>query len=607
MIGRPGRDTHIRDTHIGKHTRFAHIVRTHLWHARREMLFAALCMLGFTLMEVLGPWPLKIIFDHVLLDKPLTPSLSVLGGVLRGGKASAVVLISVAIVLIAVLRGLFAYSQLYLTSRIGYQMVYALRRELFIHLQRLSLSFYNRTQSGELLTKVTSDTNALRDVFAESALTFTSHFLTVVGMFAVMFAVNWKLSLVVLATFPILLYALRYVYRVIKTASRAQRAKEGKIASRIGEMLTAVPLVQVFGRERYEESRFDAESTGSLEDSIRTARMEAAATRTVEIISAIGTWGVVLIGSIQVLKGAMTPGDVLVFASYLTNMYKPIRNLAKLSAKFSKATVSAERIAEILELEPEIQDRPDAVEAVNLKGEIVFDNVSFDYGDGKGVLKNVSFAISPGQQVALVGASGAGKSTIVSLILRLYDPQEGSVFIDGVNVKNYRLESLRSEIGMVLQDTVLFGATVRENISYGKPDASLDEVEDAARLANAHHFVTALPEGYDTVLGERGNSLSIGQRQRICLARAIIRQPSILILDEPTSAVDAESEALIWDAVNRVRNGKTAIVIAHQFSSIRRADQILVLKGGQVVERGTHAELLELKGRYHELFRLQAR
>ncbi len=602
MIGRPS-----RDTHIGKHTRFAHIVRTHLWHARSEMLFAALCMLGFTLMEVLGPWPLKIIFDHVLLDKPLTPSLSVLGGVLRSGKASAVVLISVAIVLIAVLRGLFAYSQLYLTSRIGYQMVYALRRELFIHLQRLSLSFYNRTQSGELLTKVTSDTNALRDVFAESALTFTSHFLTVVGMFAVMFAVNWKLSLVVLATFPILLYALRYVYRVIKTAARSQRAKEGKIASRIGEMLTAVPLVQVFGRERYEESRFDAESSGSLEDSIRTARMEAAATRTVEIISAVGTWGVVLIGSIQVLKGAMTPGDVLVFASYLTNMYKPIRNLAKLSAKFSKATVSAERIAEILELEPEIQDRPDAVDAVNLKGKIVFDNVSFDYGDGKGVLKNVSFTISPGQQVALVGASGAGKSTIVSLILRLYDPQEGSVFIDGVNVKNYRLESLRSEIGMVLQDTVLFGATVRENISYGKPDASLEEVEDAARLANAHHFVTALPEGYDTVLGERGNSLSIGQRQRICLARAIIRRPSILILDEPTSAVDAESETLIWDAVNHVRNGKTAIVIAHQFSSIRRADQILVLKEGQIVERGTHAELLELKGRYHELFRLQAR
>ncbi len=602
MIGRPD-----RAMHAGKRTRFTQIVLGHLWHARGELLFAALCMLGFTAMEVLGPWPLKIIFDHVLLDKPLPPSLSVLGAVLQSGKVSAVVLISAAIVLIAVSRGLFAYSQLYLTSRIGYEMVYALRRELFIHLQRLSLSFYNRTQSGELLTKVTSDTNALRDVFAESALTFTSHFLTVVGMFAVMFALNWKLSLIVLATFPILLYALRYVYRVIKTAARAQRAKEGKIASRIGEMLTAVPLVQVFGRERYEESRFDAESTGSLEDSIRTARMEAAATRTVEIISAIATWGVVLVGSVQVLKGAMTPGDVLVFASYLTNMYKPIRNLAKLSAKFSKATVSAERIAEILELEPDIQDRPDAVEAVNPKGEIVFDHVSFDYGDGRDVLKNVSFAIPPGQLVALVGASGAGKSTIVSLILRLYDPQEGSVFIDGVNVKNYRLESLRSEIGMVLQDTVLFGATVRENISYGKPDASLEEVEEAARLANAHHFITALPEGYDTILGERGNSLSIGQRQRICLARAIIRRPSILILDEPTSAVDAESEAAIWDAVNRVRNGKTAIVIAHQFSSIRRADQILVLKGGQIAERGTHAELLELKGRYHELFRLQGR
>lgn len=586
-------------------TRFKQLVLSHLRQVKGSLSLAILCMLGFTLTEVMAPWPLKIIFDHILLDKPLPSALSFLGGLFQNGKFFALIFISSAIILIALFRGIFSYSKLYLTSRIGYEAVYLLRRELFSHLQRLSLSFHNRARSGELLTKVTGDTNALRDVFAESALLFASHLLTVLGMFVIMFAMNWKLSLIVLASFPLLFYGLFYLYGEIKASAKRQRKKEGMVASRIGEILTSIPMIQAFGRERYEEARFEAESVETLEESIRTARMGAAATRAVEVISAGGIWVAVLFGSLQVLKGKMAPGDVFVFVSYLTNMHKPIRDLAKLSTKFSKAMVSAERISEILEIEPSIQDRPDAVEASNLKGKIVFDRVSFDYGDGREILKDISFAISPGERVALVGASGAGKSTIVSLILRLYDPTRGTIFIDGVNTKDYRRESLRHEIGIVLQEALLFGTTLRENISYGKPDATVEEIEEAARQAHAHDFIMTFPEGYDAIVGERGSTLSGGQRQRISLARAIIKRPSILVLDEPTSAIDAESARLIEEAVDRMHKGKTCLVIVHQFSSIRHFDRILVLKEGELVEQGTHDALLKRKGYYYELFRLQ--
>ncbi len=581
------------------------IVLNHLGQAKGSLFLAAVGMVCYTLTELLAPWPLKIIFDHILLSKPLPASLSFLSGILQGGAVFSVVILSLPIFLIAISKGGFSYLQIYMTSRIGFQMVDTLRRELFVHLQRLSLSFHNRARSGELLTKVTSDTGTLKDVFAESVLTFTSHLLTILGMFVIMFAMSWKLSLVVLATLPILSYALFYLYRKVKASAVKQRRKEGKVASRISEVMTSISLVQAFGREEYEKERFETESGQTLEESIQTARMEAAATRAVEIISAVGVWAVVLFGSLQALKGQMTPGDVLVFISYLHNMYKPIRNLTRLSTKFTKAMVSAERISEILEIEPEIQDLPDAIEASGLKGEIVFQNVSFDYGEGKDVLKGVSFSISPGERVALVGASGAGKSTIVNLILRLYDPLGGAILIDGVDIKRYRRESLRREIGIVLQDSILFGATIKENISYGKPDAMEEEIEAAARLASAHEFIAALPEGYETVVGERGCTLSGGQRQRVSLARAMIKRPSILILDEPTSAVDAESAQLIGEAVECLQKGKTSLVIVHQFSSIKAFDQILVLKNGEVVERGTHEELFRLKGYYHELLRLQ--
>ena len=581
------------------------IIREHLRDERWGLFASILCATGYTLTELAAPWPLKIIFDHILLGRPWPPSLAWLGGLANSGTTLAVVIISLSLIFIAAFRAVFAYFQTYITSRVGHELVYRLRRELFAHLQQLSLSYHARARSGELLTKVVGDTTALKDVFAESALNLSSHLLTIIGTVIVMFALDWQLALVVLATLPALSYTLFVVYRKIKTSARRQREREGLVASRLHEALSALHLVRAYARERHEQERFERESSHTLEESVRTARLEAAATRAVEVISAVGMCAVVLVGALQVIAGRMLPGDVLVFTAYLTSMYKPLRNLAKISSQFSKAMASAERISEIFTIEPEYLEDRSGVVVESLRGEIVFDHVSFDYGDGKGVLRDVSFAIAPGQRVAFVGASGAGKSTIASLLLRFYEHQEGLILIDGLEIEKYERESLRRQIGVVLQESVLFGATIRENIIYGKPEATDAEIEAAARAAYAHEFITELPDGYETIIGERGSTLSGGQRQRLCLARAIVKRPSLLILDEPTSAVDAESSSLIQEAVDELRRGKTMIVISHQFAGLEDFDQIIVLRNGEVVERGTHDELLRRRGYYCELFARQ--
>jgi len=583
-------------------TRFRHLFLANLREVKGRLLFAALCTLGATAAELLKPWPLKIILDHVILDKPVPRALRALQGLLPAGKVPLLLEAAAGIVVIALLGGLFSYFQIFITSSIGYRMVYALRRELFTHLQTLSLAFHTRARSGDLLTKIAGDTNTLKDVFADSILKFTSYVLTVAGMLAILAAIDWKIGFIALATLPFLGYSLLHLYRKTKLSVKTQKRQEGQVASRMSEVLSAVPLVQAFARERYEAERFDAVTQETVRESIRVARLEAAATRSSEIITALGTAAAVLFGAFQVLKGRMLPGDLVLVVGYLTSMYKPIRQLAKLSTDFSKAMASAERISEILDIEPEIVDRPDALPAKGLTGEIVFRDVSFDYGDGRDVLRNVSFAVSPGQRLALVGVSGAGKSTIVSLILRLYEPQRGAILIDGRDIRQYRRASLRRHIGLVLQQSILFGATIRENIAYGKPRATPQEIEAAARAANADEFIRELEHGYDTVIGERGATLSGGQRQRIAIARALIRDAPILILDEPMTGLDGESEGKVREALDRLTAGKTSVIVTHDLQSVADADQVLVLDGGSVVDRGTHAELVERNGRYRELY-----
>jgi ABC-type multidrug transport system fused ATPase/permease subunit len=586
-------------------TPFSRIVFGHLRQVRKDIFLAVLCILGTTITTLVVPWPMKLIFDNVLSDKPLPALLSPVQGLITYGSSKALLILCGSMVGIALIRGFFAYYQLFLTSRIGYLLVYTLRGELFNHLQRLSLSFHHRTRSGELLSKLTSDTDTLKDVFADSMLTFTTHVLTVTGMLVIMFNLNIELGLIVLISFPVLFIAIYLIYSRVKYSARHQRHNEGRLASRVSEILSAVPLIQAYGMEGYERERFDTDSSRSMRESIRISRMEAAATRFVEIISAFGTAIVVLFSCLQTVTGKMTPGDVLIFASYMSQIYQPIRQITRLSTRFSRATVSMERINGILETEPDIRDAPNAVSVDRLRGEIAFDHVSFAYANGKNILNNVSFCIKPGERVALVGASGAGKSTIANLIIRLYEPQSGAILIDGQDLKHYQRASLRREIGVVLQDPVLFGTSIKENIAYGKPDATQEEIEQAAKQVHAHDFIMALPDGYDTLLAESGTTLSGGQRQRICLARALIRQASILIMDEPTSAVDAQSHALIRDAMNRIQHGRTILLIAHQFHTIRDFDRILVIKNGTIVEEGNHNTLMQLGGYYQELYRLQ--
>ena len=588
-------------------SRFKEIVLGHLLKMKGRLSLAALCLAGYVAIDLLKPWPLKFLFDYVLLQQQLPTSLSSFQWTLQAGILLPLGIVAGSIICISVFSGIFSYGQLYLTTKIGFELSATLRCELFSRLQRLSLSFHNQTKSGELLTKVSSDTAALRDVFADWSLTMAGHCLTILGMMAIMCVLNWKLALVAMVTLPMMGTLLFVLIRKVKATAQKQRKHEGAIASHVNEVLGAISLVQAFGREEHEESRLQQYSDHHVEQGIQTARLTASVSRMVHIVEALGTAGLVLFGGWLVLGKQMTPGDLLVFLSYGHSLYKPLRHLSSLSVKFSRAMVSAKRVADILEMEPEIRDLPDARRASALRGDIAFNQVTFGYERNRNVLQGMSCHIKAGQKVALVGSSGAGKSTIVNLILRLYEPQSGSITIDGIDSAEYNRESLRQHIGIVLQDTVLFGASIAENISYGKPNATRDEIERAAALAYAHDFIAALPNGYDTILGERGGTLSGGQRQRICLARAIIKQPSILILDEPTSAMDPASASLIRDTVARLQAGKTTLVIAHQFFAMEQFDQILVLEMGCLVEQGTHHQLVARKGHYYALLAHQAR
>ena len=587
-----------------KEKRLRRMLLTHLSQVKWRLGLAALCTLGVAATDLMKPWPLKVILDHAILAKPLPRALHFVQDVLPASKVALVLSASGAIVLIALASGALAYAQAFITSSVGFKMVYALRREMFSHLQQLSLSFHTRARSGDLLTRIAGDTNTLKDIFADSILKLSSHSLTVIGMLAVMFALNWQVGLIALGSLPLLAYAMFYRYHKTRQSVKRQRKREGQSFSRMGEVLSAIPLVQAFGRERYEEEQLDTVTSQTMEESIRLSRLQAAANRSTEIITTLAMAAAVLFGALQVLKNRMLPGELVLAVTYLNSIYKPLRGLAKLASDFSKASASAERISDVLDTEPEIQDRPDAIEAPTLKGEIVFHDVSFDYGDGKEVLKNVSFTVSPGQRLALVGASGAGKSTIVSLILRLYEPQAGAILIDGLDIQHYRRESLRRQIGIVMQSSILFGATIKENIAYGKPEAGEDEIVAAAQAANAAEFIRELENGYEAIVGERGATLSGGQRQRIAIARALIRDAPILILDEPMTGLDVESEAKVREALDRLMAGKTCLLITHDLPSVADADLVLVLEEGRITNRGTHAELVAKSERYRQLYEM---
>jgi len=572
------------------------------------LALAFVAVLGETATDLLEPWPLKIVFDYIFGSKKMPPWMSDLLGSTFGLDKVAILHFAVAsVIIIALIGAASAYGEKYLTTSVGQWVMHDLRRALYHHIQRLSLAYHDRKSTGDLISTVTADIDAIQDFISQALLGIVVAVLTLVGMLGVMFYIDWRFTLIALSITPFLFFVVYSYTRRIKQASRALRKKEGEVVSVVAEVLSSIRVVKAFAREDYEEERFTRQSLESVEMALRARGLKAKLAPVVEVIIAVGTCLVLWYGVNLVMTNQMTPGSLLVFLFYLGKMYKPMKDLSKMTDTMSKAAVGYERIHEVIETEDKVRNLPGAKKAPPFKGKIQFDHVGFGYTEGYATLKDVDFKVEPGQLAALVGPTGAGKTTIISLIGRFYDPQKGAVKIDGRDIRNYKMKSLRRQMSFVLQETLLFKATIWQNIAYGKPEASREEILRAAKLANADEFIRNLPEQYDTMVGEKGVTLSGGQRQRIAIARAIIRNAPILILDEPTSGLDAASEELVFEALNRLMEDKTAIVIAHRLATVRRANVIFVLDKGTIVERGTHEELLAAGGLYSRLYEIQFR
>ncbi len=580
------------------------LLRPH-WKA---LSLAFVAVLGVTITDLLEPWPLKVVFDYLLKSKPLPEWLSPIASWVGGhDKISILNFAALALIVVAVLGAVSSYAEKYLTTSVGQWVVHDLRRALYSHIQRLSLSYHDEKRTGDLIRRVTSDIDAIQNLISSALLGTVISTLTLVGMIGVMFYLSWQFTLIALSVAPVLFVVVYSFTRRIKKASRAVRKKESEIVSVIAEVLSSMRVVKAFAREDYEQKRLEQESLESVEIALQARSIKAKLAPLVEVIVACGTAVALWYGSRLVLAGTLTPGSLLIFLLYLGKMYKPMRELSKMTDTFSKAAVGWERIQEVLETESQVPDRRGAVKAPRFRGRIEFDHVCFRYGQDKQVLEDIHLTIEPGQVAALVGPSGGGKTTLVGLIARFYDPERGCVRIDGKDIRTFKQRSLRQRISFVLQDTLLFRTTVWQNIAYGRPEASRDDIVRAARLANAHEFIEQMPEGYDTIVGERGATLSGGQRQRIAIARAIVREAPILILDEPSSGLDATSEQLVFEALERLMQQKTCVVIAHRLATIQRAGVIFVLNEGTIVEQGKHEELLARGGLYAELHETQFR
>jgi len=565
-----------------------------------------IAVMGEGAANLLEPWPLKVVLDDVFKTRQVHGWLNrIIYSTIGYDKIAILKFACIAVLAIAVLDAICSYAEKYLTTSVGQWVTHDLRRVLYSHIQRLSLAYHDHKQTGDLISRVTSDIDAIQSFITSGLLSTLINVITLLGMVTVMFYINWRFTLIALSVAPFL-FMIVYTYtRRIKKASRAVRKKEGEIVSVIEEVLGSIRVVKAFAREDYELRRLEEESLESVEMSLRARGLKAKLTPIVQIIVAVGTALVLWFGTRMVLNTTLSAGSLIVFILYLGKMYKPMQELSKMTDAYSKAAVGYERIQEVLQTDKEVKDLPRARPAPRFRGQIEFEHVDFYYTDDTPILKDVSLKMEAGQLAALVGPTGAGKTTIISLIPRFYDPISGTVKIDGTDVKQFRQKSLRHQISFVLQETVLFHAPVWQNIAYGKPEATRAEILRAAELANATEFIDKLPDGYNTVLGEGGMTLSGGQRQRIAIARAIIRNTPILILDEPTSDLDAASEKLVFDALDRLMEGKTTIVIAHRLSTVRKADVIFVVKDGDIVETGTHDELLQRGGVYSELYKLQ--
>jgi ATP-binding cassette, subfamily B, bacterial len=558
-------------------------------------------LVGATAAALLQPWPLKLVVDAVLGSEPPLPVLSAMSKTMRLGALAA------AVIALQLIVGALTMLGSNLVIGAALRMVFRLRCALFEHLQRLSLTFHDATRVGDSLYRVAWDTYAVQTLLNNAIVPATTAALTLAGIAVVMGMLDWRVTVAALAVAVPLVVLIRRLDRPMTRHSMRVHERESDVSSRVQETLTAIRAVQAFTREPLERERFERQAAESLHASVRLTRLQTGSQMVVSLLMAAGTAAVIWLAGLRALRGALTPGDVVLLAAYVVMLYKPLETLAYTAVAVQGAVAGARRVLALLDVRPEVVDAPDAVALPGRAwGRLVFERVSFAYRTGEPALREVSLDLRPGETVAIVGASGAGKTTLASLVIRFYDPQAGRITLDGYDLRALTLRSLRENVALVLQDPIVFGGSIRENIAYGRPEASLEDVENAARAANAHEFITALPLGYDTPVGERGATLSGGQRQRLAIARAFVKDAPVLILDEPTSALDADNERAVLDALARLMKGRTTLIIAHRLSTIRGAHRIVVLQDGAVAEEGTHDELLARGAAYARLHGLQA-
>ncbi len=515
--------------------------------------------------------------------------------------------IVLSIIVVFVIRGIAYYGQSYLMNYVGQRVIIDIRKAVFEKLQRLSMSFYDKHKTGTIMSYVTNDVSALQSAMVDNVVEMITETVILVASIVMMIYLDWKLFLVTFATFPVVLFFIdSFGKRIRKSGSRIQEAA-ADITSVLQEVASSPRVIKSFVREGYEVDRFDKENMNNFRANMKYAQLSSTLTPTIEFVAAVGVSIILWYGGNSVINGSITAGSLVAFLTYAVNISNPIKRLSRVIGNIQKALAAAQRVFDVLDLPEDIKNAPDAKALPKVKGDVRFNDVSFAYNENEEVLSHVSFEVKPGEMVAFVGPSGAGKSTVASLLPRFYDAINGSITIDGQDIRKVTLDSLREQVGIVPQETVLFNGSVYDNILYGRLDATHEEVEAAAKAANAHDFIMQLPDGYETMLGDRGMNISGGQRQRISIARAILKNPQILILDEATSALDTESERVVQEALDRLMVGRTSFVIAHRLSTIKNADKIMVLEKGQLIEQGNHDELMAMDGLYAHLYKIQYR
>ena len=535
------------------------------------------------------PWIIRDMVDKVLMNKDM-----MLLNVIAGG-----------IVVVFLVRGLFFYGQSYLVSYIAQRVIIDIREKLYVKFQSLQLAYYEKKQTGTIMSYITNDVAALQSALVDSLIELVTELVVLIGSLALMFYLDWKLSLVTLIVVPIIGQAMKIFGRKLKKSGSLIQSRTADITSLLQESISGVRVVKSFAREEYEIERFQNQNDLNFKANMKSVQYSSLLTPTVEFLAAVIVAVILWFGGYQVINGALTAGSLIAFLTYAVNLANPVKRISRVYGTINKAMAAAERVFNVLDTKEELKDKETAKDLPKITGTVTFDHVSFAYKKDVEVLHDLNLTAKSGQVIAFVGPSGAGKSTIANLIPRFYDVTAGSIKIDGIDIRNVKIKSLREQIGVVPQETMLFSGTVKDNIRYGRLDATDEEIVNAAKAANAHNFIMDLADGYDTKIGERGITLSGGQRQRMAIARAILKNPLILILDEATSALDTESEEIVQEALDKLMVGRTSFVIAHRLSTIVHADKIIVLENGKVKETGTHQELMQTGGLYSHLYNIQ--